>query len=279
MWPTVGASCTTSWRHLQWLWIYPPDGATCIGLNFGHQVALLALVASLATRWRHLHCHIAYDCSIDIISWYWVVIFISQSIKRQNNTKYGNLSRFFHIYLTAWLLFHSFFNPSLTRGGKCPTTLPPPQSPPPGRFCVALGTFKVLSVLFLLLTSLGVFYRDLERKSGCTCNLYSYPVENITWSLSGLSCGIQSIVNPSLSSPNLLTPLIDISVNKQSLAGAQLIVNPSHSNEPNTQCPHPTTITPQKSKCPTKQSPQIFLNWFSFKKKSHVWNGWQRKIE
>ena len=30
-----------------------------IGTNFGHQVALLALVTSLATRWRHMHCHIA----------------------------------------------------------------------------------------------------------------------------------------------------------------------------------------------------------------------------
>ena len=49
------------------------DGATCIGSNYGHKVALIALVTSLATRWRHLHCHIAYrpiDCPIDIISWY-----------------------------------------------------------------------------------------------------------------------------------------------------------------------------------------------------------------
>ena len=42
-------------------------------------MALLALVTSSATRWRHLHCHIAYDCDIGIISWCWcwVVIFIS----------------------------------------------------------------------------------------------------------------------------------------------------------------------------------------------------------
>ena len=32
------------------------SSCTCIGSNFGHQVALLALVISLATRWRHLHC-------------------------------------------------------------------------------------------------------------------------------------------------------------------------------------------------------------------------------
>ena len=52
----------------------------CIGSNLGHQVALLASVTSLATRWwRHLHCHTAYDCPIDMNSWYWVVIFISQS--------------------------------------------------------------------------------------------------------------------------------------------------------------------------------------------------------
>ena len=32
--------------------------------HFGHQVALLALARSLATRWRHLQCHISYDCPI-----------------------------------------------------------------------------------------------------------------------------------------------------------------------------------------------------------------------
>ena len=39
----------------------------------------LALVSILATRWRHMHCHIAQDCPIDIISWYRVAILISQS--------------------------------------------------------------------------------------------------------------------------------------------------------------------------------------------------------
>ena len=34
------------------------------------QVVLLALITSLATRWWHFHCTIAYDCPIDIISWY-----------------------------------------------------------------------------------------------------------------------------------------------------------------------------------------------------------------
>ena len=41
--------------------IQPPGGATCISQNFGHQVAPLALVRTLATRWRHMHCHIAWD--------------------------------------------------------------------------------------------------------------------------------------------------------------------------------------------------------------------------
>ena len=45
----------TRWRHLHWLQIWLPDGATCIGCKFGHQMAPLALVTNLATRWRHLH--------------------------------------------------------------------------------------------------------------------------------------------------------------------------------------------------------------------------------
>ena len=42
-------------HHLNWLQIWPPDGATCIDYKFSHQVALLASVAILATRWCHLH--------------------------------------------------------------------------------------------------------------------------------------------------------------------------------------------------------------------------------
>ena len=38
--------------------------------NFGHQVALLALVVHLANSWRFLHCHNTWDCPIDIISCY-----------------------------------------------------------------------------------------------------------------------------------------------------------------------------------------------------------------
>ena len=62
----------------QCLHIYPPSGSTCISSNCGHQVAPLSIIASLATRWRHLHCHIGSDCLIGIIS-EWVGIFISQS--------------------------------------------------------------------------------------------------------------------------------------------------------------------------------------------------------
>ena len=43
----------TRWRNLHWLQNYPPDGATCMSCKFGHQLVLLALVANLATRWRH----------------------------------------------------------------------------------------------------------------------------------------------------------------------------------------------------------------------------------
>ena len=32
-----------------------PDGATCISYKFGHQMAPVALVPNLVTRWRHLH--------------------------------------------------------------------------------------------------------------------------------------------------------------------------------------------------------------------------------
>ena len=49
------AYLATRWRHSHWLQIWPPDGATCIGSKFGHQMAPLALVANLDTRWNHLH--------------------------------------------------------------------------------------------------------------------------------------------------------------------------------------------------------------------------------
>ena len=54
--------------------IKPPDGATCISCKVGHQMATLALVPNLATKWHHCisykiahqvellalpHCHIA----------------------------------------------------------------------------------------------------------------------------------------------------------------------------------------------------------------------------
>ena len=49
------AKLSTRWRHLHWLQILPPDGTTCIGCKFGHQMAPLGLVPNLVTRWRHLH--------------------------------------------------------------------------------------------------------------------------------------------------------------------------------------------------------------------------------
>ena len=62
------ANLATRWRHLHWLpilppdaslayWfqIWPPDGANCISCKFAHQMAPLALVPYLTTRWHHLH--------------------------------------------------------------------------------------------------------------------------------------------------------------------------------------------------------------------------------
>ena len=45
----------TRWHHLHLLQIWPSDGATCISCKFSHQVAPFALVANLTARWRHLH--------------------------------------------------------------------------------------------------------------------------------------------------------------------------------------------------------------------------------
>ena len=83
----------TRWYHLHLLKIWPPDGATGISSKFVHQVAPLGCVTNLATRWHHcmswkighkmallglvanfptslshLHCHIALECPIGIIS-------------------------------------------------------------------------------------------------------------------------------------------------------------------------------------------------------------------
>ena len=49
------AYLATRWRHLHKLKIWRPDGATCISCKFDHQMAPLALAENLATRWRHLH--------------------------------------------------------------------------------------------------------------------------------------------------------------------------------------------------------------------------------
>ena len=46
---------TTRCHHLHWLPIWPPDGTTCISCIFDHQVAPIALNANLPTRCSHLH--------------------------------------------------------------------------------------------------------------------------------------------------------------------------------------------------------------------------------
>ena len=51
-----------------------------IGSNSGHQVESLALLGSkVGHQLCHLHCQIALECPIGIISWYSVGIFNSQS--------------------------------------------------------------------------------------------------------------------------------------------------------------------------------------------------------
>ena len=51
------AKLATRRHHLHQSQIGSPSGTTCIGSKFGHQVA-------------SLHCHIALNCPIGIISWY-----------------------------------------------------------------------------------------------------------------------------------------------------------------------------------------------------------------
>ena len=55
-------------------WESRPSGTTCISLKSVHP---LALVPKLSTRLSHLHCHIALDCHIGIISLLWVGSLIS----------------------------------------------------------------------------------------------------------------------------------------------------------------------------------------------------------
>ena len=95
---TLVPNLATKWHHLHKLQIWPPDGATCICYKFGHQMAPLTLVTNLVTRWRHLHqlqiwppdgttcislhhlhCLIALNYPLGIISQHWVGIFIRQS--------------------------------------------------------------------------------------------------------------------------------------------------------------------------------------------------------
>ena len=43
------------WRDFPQFQIWPTCNAICIGSNFGHQVALLVLVANLASGWCYFH--------------------------------------------------------------------------------------------------------------------------------------------------------------------------------------------------------------------------------
>ena len=51
------SNLATRWRHLYWLktYIWPLSGTNSIFCKFGQQVVPLALVKKLADRWRHLY--------------------------------------------------------------------------------------------------------------------------------------------------------------------------------------------------------------------------------
>ena len=70
------ANLTTRWRHLHYLQIWPPDGATCISCKFGHQMAQLGLVQNFVIRWRHLHCLQNWPpgCVTCIATLLWIVL-------------------------------------------------------------------------------------------------------------------------------------------------------------------------------------------------------------
>ena len=99
IWPLDGATChlqednfaiwslihcfqilATTWRYLQWLQICSTGGATCISCKFGHQVAQLALVQHLVIRWRHLHCCIVAQLSPVTAGPIWEVWFQKQLV-------------------------------------------------------------------------------------------------------------------------------------------------------------------------------------------------------
>ena len=49
------ANLVNRWHYMHMLEIQPQSGTTCISQKFSHQVAPVALVRNLATRWRHFH--------------------------------------------------------------------------------------------------------------------------------------------------------------------------------------------------------------------------------
>ena len=49
------ANFATRWRFLHQLQICPSGGASCMSCKSGHQVAPLALVSNLVTRGHHFH--------------------------------------------------------------------------------------------------------------------------------------------------------------------------------------------------------------------------------
>ena len=70
-WVRIYSKGLVRWHHMHQFLFWPPGGATWIGCQCGHQMALLALVLDLANSWRLLHCHIAWDWPIDIASSTW----------------------------------------------------------------------------------------------------------------------------------------------------------------------------------------------------------------
>ena len=65
---TLVANLATRWRHLHKFQFWPPDGATCIGCKFGHQMAPRALVyitCITSLLWISL---LALSASIELLS-------------------------------------------------------------------------------------------------------------------------------------------------------------------------------------------------------------------
>ena len=58
----------TTWHHLHWLQVWPPDAAICFSCKFGHQMAPLALPHCNALQWLPWIALLALSVSIGLVS-------------------------------------------------------------------------------------------------------------------------------------------------------------------------------------------------------------------